>query len=135
MSKQVPIQVLGVRHSRPTHRLMGAEEWLHGKRVSLRLLTLQDCTQRYVEWLNDAAVNLYLETRWTPQNLITVREFVKSLLGSNENYLFGMFVDQGVRHVGNIKVGPIRWMHASSELSYFVGERPMWGQGVATEAI
>jgi hypothetical protein len=33
--------------------------------ISLRLVVLEDCTPRYLRWLQDPEVNRYLETRWS----------------------------------------------------------------------
>ena len=40
-----------------------------------------------------------------------------------------------MRHIGNIKLGPIHWLHRRADLSLFIGERKYWGQGYASEAI
>lgn len=114
-------------------RLISPEEVFKGDRVQLRLCTLHDCTERYVAWLADPLVARYLETRWRPQTLADVREFVASMLGADHSYLFAI-VFQG-QHVGNIKVGPINRFHAHADVSYFVGDRSVWGQGIATDAI
>jgi [ribosomal protein S5]-alanine N-acetyltransferase len=49
--------------------------------------------------------------------------------------MFGIFLDGGVRHVGNIKVGPVSSPHRVGDVSLVLGERDCWGQGIATEAI
>ena len=47
-------------------RVIQLGEWFHGARASLRLITVDDCTERYVAWLNDPEVSRYLETRCEP---------------------------------------------------------------------
>lgn len=106
-----------------------------GRRVSLRPITLDDCTDRYVQWLRDPEVNQYLETRWVEQTLESVREFVSAVERDPASHLMAI-TDAGTgHHIGNIKLGPIRRHHNYADLSYFIGDRDFWGRGYATEAI
>lgn len=110
-------------------------ERLHGESVYLRLVELADCGDRYRGWLADAEVNWFLETRWSEQTGEAIREFVTRMRSSDSDYLFAIVQIAGDRHVGNIKLGPVNPVHRHADLSYFIGERDVWGQGIATEAI
>lgn len=103
--------------------------------VRLRLVTLADCTERYVGWLRDPEVNRYLETRWSEQTLESVRAFVASMVDSPDSYLFAITIGDDERHVGNIKLGPIQSRHLYADVSYFIGERAAWGKGYASTAV
>jgi len=119
-------------------RLISPDERFEGPLVQLRLVTMADCTERYVDWLRDPEVNRYLETRWSPQSLETVQAFVADLLQSEASYLLAITerrADGDARHVGNIKIGPVDPNHACADVSYFVGERAAWGRGLATDAV
>lgn len=110
-------------------------EVIAGTKVSLRLVTLDDCTTRYEAWLADPQVNRYLETRWRAQPLAAIREFVQGMLVSPDGYLFAIVETATGAHVGNIKLGPINAHHAFADVSYFIGETDRHGRGYATEAI
>lgn len=110
-------------------------EQLDGSLVSLRLVELSDCNDRYVAWLADPEVNRYLETRWQPQTAESIRAFVTAMQADPWSYLFCIVEREHGRHVGNIKVGPVSARHQCADVSYFVGERACWGKGLATEAI
>jgi RimJ/RimL family protein N-acetyltransferase len=116
-------------------RLIDAAERFGGPPVSLRLADLADCTERYVAWLMDPAVNQFLETRWTRQTLQTIREFVGGMVVSADSYLFAIVETDSGEHIGNLKIGPIHARHFYADLSYFIGERSRWGFGYATAAI
>lgn len=103
--------------------------------IYLRQITLSDCTNRYVEWLNDPDVNRYLETRWHEQNLSTIKDFVRSQLDNNHSYLFAIVKRDTDKHIGNIKIGPINPYHHHADISYFIGEKNFWGRGLATQSI
>ena len=115
-------------------RVIAPGEWLERGPVRLRLVELTDCTERYVGWLEDPEVNRYLETRWTEQNLETIRAFVGGMVNSPHSYLFAI-VDPRGEHVGNIKLGPVEPRHLYADVSYFLGDRAAWGKGYATIAV
>lgn len=110
-------------------------ERLVGQSVFLRLVTLDDCTPRYRNWLNDSAVNQFLETRWAPQTIGQIEQYVSSMLGSATHRLFAIVQAATELHVGNLHIGPINAVHQHADLSYFIGERQVWGKGYASEAI
>jgi RimJ/RimL family protein N-acetyltransferase len=116
-------------------RKIDPNEKFVGERCTLRLVTLDDCTERYLAWLEDPAVNRMLETRWTKQTLEGINQFVSSMLASSDSYLFAIISNAARSHVGNIKLGPIHARHSFADVSYFIGERAEWGKGIASEAI
>lgn len=108
---------------------------LVGRLVRVRPISLDDCTERYVNWLRDPDVNKYLETRWLEQTLESVRAFVVSVGEDSASHLMAITDAKSDRHIGNIKIGPISSYHNHADLSYFIGDRDYWGRGYATEAI
>ncbi len=118
-----------------TTRLINPADEFRGQSTLLRLLTLDDVTDRYVAWLNDPQVNRYLETRFRAQTSETVREFVAGMVASSDSYLFGIIALDDRAHVGNLKIGPINRHHEFADVSYFIGDRSRWGKGLATDAI
>lgn len=103
--------------------------------ISLRLISLQDCTETYVEWLNDTEVNQYLETRWHKQDIDAIQNFVISQLNNDHSILFAIIFDNTNCHIGNIKIGPVDKYHHNADISYFIGDKSLWGKGIATKAI
>lgn len=116
-------------------RILREDELVVGQAVGLRLVTLADCTPRYLAWLQDPEVHRFLETRWTEQSMETIRAFVRSAGESPDSYLLAIVLLVTGEHIGNIKIGPIQPRHQYADLSYFIGERTKWGRGYATEAI
>ncbi|AGN13670.1 TPA: GNAT family N-acetyltransferase [Legionella pneumophila] len=108
---------------------------LIGNKVFLLPISLSDCTEKYLNWLTDPEVNRYLETRWVPQNMESIRCFVSRMIEDPSNYLFGIRELKSEQHIGNIKLGPINPEHAYADVSYFIGDKRAWGKGFATEAI
>ena len=108
---------------------------LDAARLRLRRLGAADCNARYLGWLQDPQVNRYLETRFATQTLDGIVAYVQRVNARSDEHLFGIFLRTGERHIGNLKLGPVRAHHALADISLFIGERDCWGQGYATEAI
>jgi RimJ/RimL family protein N-acetyltransferase len=108
---------------------------IEAARLFLAPLREEHCTETYVAWLNDPAVSRFLETRHHVQTLESVRDFVSAVNARDNEHLFGIFLHEGRRHIGNIKVGPIHPYHRCADVSLFIGEKDCWGSGYASEAI
>jgi RimJ/RimL family protein N-acetyltransferase/methionyl-tRNA formyltransferase len=127
---------------RPTYTATGdkgsmkaRDHVLTGKKVTLRTLTQAHCNERYLEWMNDPDVNRYLESRFQTQTLDSLRSFVRNVEHSESDYAFAIEENEGGTHIGNIKLGGINQHHKYCDVGYFVGQRGLWGKGLATEAI
>ena len=105
------------------------------ERLHFRELQSEDVNAAYVGWLNDPAINRYLETRFTSQDADSVRAFVALQAACPNNFLFRIALTSCGEHIGNIKLGPINPYHASAQISLLIGERDHHRQGYATEAI
>lgn len=108
---------------------------MRGSKVFLRIVKKEDCNDDYVNWLRDPEVNRFLETRWVEQNIKTIQNFVKQMDVDPRQFLFAIIENNSFRHIGNIKIGPINAQHSFADVSYFIGEKGVWGKGYATEAI
>lgn len=103
--------------------------------VELFGLEPDDVTDEYVAWLNDAAVNRYLESRFVRHTADSMRRFVQDVVDSGDAILFGIRYGPAGRHVGNIKLGPIDRHHRRAEIGLLIGDRTVWGRGIAARAI
>lgn len=104
-------------------------------RLYMRPLREEDVTQTYVDWLNNPEVNRYLETRHSVQTLDTCREFVRRCNADDLEHLFGVFLKDSGRHVGNAKLGFINQLHRRGQISLVIGEKSFWGLGLAREIV
>ena len=121
------VQILGWLNKQPLQ--------IMGKSLTLRLASVEDANEKYLSWLNDPEVNMFLETRFEIQSLERIRTFIEKVNGGTNEVLFAILLREKLEHIGNIKIGPTNEHHQSAELSYFIGEKSNWGKGFATEAI
>ena len=101
--------------------------------IHLQVLGVEDVSDTYVRWMNDYEIVKYTEQRFSKHTDENVRRYVEEKFGSETDVLFGIFFDN--KHIGNIKLGPIKWEHAKAEVSYLIGEKNYWGRGIATSAV
>jgi RimJ/RimL family protein N-acetyltransferase len=105
-------------------------------RLYLRSLRSSDIGDSYLSWMKDPEIVRFLEVRFTGvKDLAELQTFVDSMNTSSNTYLFGIFRKSDDRHIGNIKLGPILWEHARTDIGYLIGDRSCWGMGYASEAI
>jgi len=111
------------------------EPFLYGKNIYLRGVRIDDVSGNYYNWMNDYEVNQYLESRFYPWSKEKLLEYVNRI-NSDPNYVFLAIIQKEDNiHVGNIKLGPINWIHRVADIGIIVGEKSVWGKGYATEAI
>jgi ribosomal-protein-alanine N-acetyltransferase len=108
------------------------------KKIILRKLNLKnDISKKYQSWMNDFEVHKYTEQKYIKHSLANIRKFVREKNNSKNEFLYGIFLkkDNSNIHIGNIKIGPLNPIHKNAELSYFIGEKKLWGKGYASLAI
>ncbi len=103
----------------------------HG-RVFLRPLTESDITDSYVAWFRDPEVTRFLDARDISRN-DAIEHLRRGQIG--KAWLLYAICKADGRHVGNLKIGPILWRHMTSDMITVIGDRSVWGQGCAREAI
>ncbi|MCS6809512.1 MAG: GNAT family protein [Bacteroidota bacterium] len=108
---------------------------LCGQKIYLRLLTPDDVGDTYVAWMNDSEITQYLESRWAVHTKESIRAFVQAMCESPTNVLFGIFLRDTHKHIGNIKIGNINNIHRYADVGLIIGDKESWGKGIASEAI
>ena len=109
--------------------------YLENDRIFLREVRISDVNEKYYSWLNDPEVNRFLETRFIPQSIESIKTYVMEKNSSLNETFFAICLKDDNKHIGNIKLGPINWIHRKADISLFIGEKDLWGQSYASEAI
>lgn len=108
---------------------------IKSKKVALFQIKDGDVDEDYVAWLNDPFVNQYLESRFDKHTIESTTRFVTLMLESETDLLLGIRdVDSG-KHVGNIKLGLFNKYHRTAEIGLLIGDKSVWGKGLATDAL
>lgn len=115
--------------------MMGISKRIDGERIFLEILNEECFSPEYIRWMQDEEVFQFLTSRntgYTPQEL---KEYVANINGSSTDFLFGVFLKKGNKHIGNIKVGGIDPLHGFGDIGLIIGEKDEWSNGYGTEAI
>lgn len=113
---------------------MLSNDILKGNQVYLRGCQVSDATERYVNGLNDPSINQYLETRYVIQTEDMVKDYIRHVIDSDNEYLFAIVTNEGDFHIGNMHL-TINKHHKTCFHAYILWEKEYWGRGIAREAI
>jgi len=105
-----------------------------GATVFLRPLEHSDLNDSYLRWLNDPEVTRYTETGTFPSTAEDLENYYRAVIGSRNDVILAIVDKESGLHVGNIKLGPIHWIHRTATLGILIGEKEFWGKGVGLEA-
>ena len=105
-----------------------------GKQIYLRPLKRTDLNQRYLGWLNDAQVTRYMESGTFPSTSEDLDRFYQEVTGSRNQVLLAIIDTKSNQHIGNVKLGPIHWVHRSATFGILIGDKKYWGKGIGLEA-
>jgi [ribosomal protein S5]-alanine N-acetyltransferase len=109
--------------------------FLSGERIYLREVRPTDVNDNYYQWLNSPNVTTYLESRFFPHSVESLRAYCEAQFAASDIVFLAIVLKDGDRHIGNIKLSRINWIHRTAEVGLLIGEEDCWGQGFATEAI
>lgn len=109
--------------------------FLEGKRIFMREVRLSDVNETYYRWMNDPEITQFLESRFVPNSMERLQEYVRNFTGNKDNILLAIVLKENHRHIGNIKLGPINWVNRFGDVGIAIGEKDCWGKGYGIEAI
>ena len=89
---------------------------------------------RYLGWLNDPETNRYLETGIFPQTKEDLESFYNGVRGSANQVILAVVNKATGQHVGNVKLGPIHWVHRKATFGILIGAKDCRGKGFGAEA-
>lgn len=105
--------------------------------IRLEELTLSNVNKTYQKWMNDSEIFRFSKQSNKKHSLKQIKEFVLNKKKSKSEFLYKILIYENKKnkHIGNIKLGPINFENKTADISYFIGEKNYWGQGITTEAI
>jgi RimJ/RimL family protein N-acetyltransferase len=110
-----------------------AKHVFHGNRLMLRVLEENDATQHYADWLTDPEVNRYLATK--SATIPQLRDYIAKKNLQSDALFFGMFLNDGEKHIGTIKLEPIDIPGKKATIAIMIGDKTCWGKGYGPEAM
>lgn len=111
-----------------------SSSFINGGRIILRPLEKKDINKNYLYWFHDAEVTKYLDAGIFPMTMKQLEAFYASLGGNRNDVLFAVVLKSNKKHIGNVKLGNINWIHRFADISIVIGEKQYWNKGYAGEA-
>ena len=105
------------------------------KRLLLRLVTPQDITDHYIKALNDLSVVGLTEARHKKWDRNGVERYFRDSNQEGISQLIGVFLKDGDRYIGNVRLFNFHSMHRRAELGIMMFDKREWSKGYASEAL
>lgn len=108
---------------------------LVGDRIYLREIEISDIDEYVMEWFSDESLMKYYTNSG---NKITRERLINSIHDGKNNgnlFTYGIFTNKENILIGTIKLGPINFVHKTSDLVALIGNRNYLGKGFAIDAI
>lgn len=109
--------------------------FLVGERIYLRILEETDITEENIGWLNDPQATQFLEMSGAfPTTFDSMKKWLLGYQNNTSNLAFAIIDKATDRHIGNITLTDINWIHRTATLPILIGARDYWSKGYGTEA-
>lgn len=108
--------------------------FLIGPRLFLRALNEADCRGPYPAWFNDAEVCRHNSHHVVPYERQDALAYVRRVKHSPTDLVLAIVLKATHRHIGNIALQQIDFVHRCAELAIVIGEKNCWGRSYAKEA-
>lgn len=95
----------------------------------LRALTENDLNGPWFQWFNDAEITRFQNKGYIPNSPQAQRNYFEKIQKSNEDVVFAIVDEASNRHVGNVGLHGIDWIHRSAVLGIVIGEKEFLGRG------
>lgn len=118
-----------------TDNTLAYNPFIMGDRILLREVGPSDINEVYYHWMNDFEITQYLESRFFPNSDESLRNFVNEQSLRRDTAFLAIILKNNQRHIGNVKLGPINWIHRFASIGIVIGDKSSWRKGYATETI
>lgn len=109
--------------------------FLVGDKIYLRSLADEDIDGPYFGWLNDQQSDVYTSHAIWPNSRTRMQKFLARIGDGRTDLVLAIVEKASDRHIGNIGLHEINWVHRYATLAILVGEADARGKGYGKEAI
>ena len=103
--------------------------------IYLRSLRPDDLAGNWYMWLNDPVVTRYQNKGIVPNTREKQQEYFKHISASSEDIVFAIVFSETDKHIGNIGLHKIDYIHRHAEIGIIIGEKEYWNKGFATKCV
>ena len=100
----------------------------------LRPLKVADLDGRWREWFNDPEVTKYQAKGMYPNSFESQKKYYEHLIDSRTDVVLAIVDRESERHIGNVGLHQIDYIHRTAVLGIVIGEKDAWGRGIGARS-
>ena len=108
--------------------------FVRAKDFYLRELRASDLDGPWYAWFNDAEVTRHQNKKIFPNTREKQRTYYEALLSSDKDVVLAIVDEKTKKHIGNVGLHKIDWIHRSAELGIVLGNKAFWGRKIGKRA-
>jgi len=108
-------------------------KFIEGKKIYLRPVEKHDLTKDYLRWINDVSNDTLTEHAQLPHTLSELEKYALGKWSDKSCLWLGIYRQKTNKHVGNIEICGIDWIHGCGEYKILV-DKKYQGKGFGKEA-
>jgi [ribosomal protein S5]-alanine N-acetyltransferase len=108
--------------------------FIKGDGINLRELRRADLEGNWYKWFNDSVVTKYQNKKIFPNTRESQEKYYSYLLNSNSDVVMAIVDAASNKHLGNVGLHKIDWVHRSAELGIVIGEKEFYGKKYGKQA-
>ena len=110
------------------------ESFIDSEKIFLRELHEVDLEGNWYRWFNDAEITVFQNKGIFPNTKEKQKQYFDSLAVSTSDVVLEIVEKSSNRHIGNVGLHRIDWVHRSAELGIVLGDKTVWGKKYGKEA-
>jgi ribosomal-protein-alanine N-acetyltransferase len=108
--------------------------FIQGEGIYLRELQETDLEGSWYRWFNDHSVTVFQNKGIFPNTKEKQRQYFDSLGASQSDVVLAIIEESSAKHIGNVGLHRIDWVHRSAELGIVLGDKAAWGNKYGKQA-
>ena len=109
--------------------------YLIGRRIYFRPLKPEDLKNGYLDWVNDPEMHQLLDSAKRPISEYNLKKYYQQIMESENDVMFAVIEKKTDKHIGNVKLGKIDWIHRHANYGRMIGDKRARGKGYGTEIL
>ena len=108
---------------------------IEGSNIILEPFSYKYVNNNYLSWMKDLETTKFIKKTKTNISLNDLLLFAKKMIDSNFDYFYAILFKKNLKHIGNVRLGPIDFKVMKSNFGILIGNKNFHGIGIGTEVL